>query len=126
MIHIQRQSFTVEEKRGNKNVLYIKSAALQSTTTGSVELSVSRATRKGLRVLSAAGQRPQRGVAVQAAVRLRRDGGVAARVGGLRGHGRDVVGRGGGRGGGGGLRGAVDHCGTCAARNTHQTSTKPC
>lgn len=68
-------------------------------------------------MLSAAGQRPQRGVAVQAAVRLRRDGGVAARVGGLRGHGRDVVGRRGG-GGGGGLRGAVDHCGTCAARNT--------
>lgn len=48
--------------------------------------------RKGTQVLSAAGQRPQRGVAVQAAVRLRRDGGVAARVGGLRGHGRDVVG----------------------------------
>lgn len=73
--------------------------------------------------LSAAGQRPQRGVAVQAAVRLRRHGGVAARVGGLRGHGRDVVGRGGGRGGGGGLRGAVDHCATCAARNTHERKT---
>lgn len=45
MIHIQRQSFTVEEKRGNKNILYIKSAALQTTTTGSVELTVSRAMR---------------------------------------------------------------------------------
>lgn len=45
MIHIQRQSFTVEEKGGNKNILYIKSAALQTTTTGSVELTVSRAMR---------------------------------------------------------------------------------
>lgn len=43
MIHIQRQSFTVEEKRGNKNILYIKSAALQTTT---IEWTVSRAMRR--------------------------------------------------------------------------------
>lgn len=45
--------------------------------------------------LSATGQRTQRGVAVQAAVRFRCHGGVAACVGGLGGHGRDVVDRGG-------------------------------
>lgn len=70
--------------------------------------------------LSTAGQRTQRGVAVQAAVRFRRHGGVTACVGGLGGHGRDVVDRGGRGRGGAGLRGAVDHCCTCAARNTRQ------
>lgn len=59
-------------------------------------------------------------MAVQAAVRFRRHGGVTARVGGLGGHGRDVVDRGGRGRGGAGLRGAVDHCCTCAARNTRQ------
>ena len=42
--------------------------------------------------LSAAGQCAQRGVAVQAAVSFRGHGGVTARVSGLCGHGRDVVG----------------------------------
>lgn len=70
--------------------------------------------------LSAAGQSTQRGVAVQAAVRFRCHGGVTTWVGGLSGHGRDVVGRGGRGRGGGGLRGAVDHCCTCAAKNTRQ------
>lgn len=72
-----------------------------------------------VRALSAAGQRPQSGVALQAAVCFRCHGGVTARVSGLSGHGRDIIGRRGG-GGGRGLGGAVDYCGTCAAKNTRQ------
>lgn len=67
--------------------------------------------------LSTASQCTQRGMAVQAAVCFRGHGGVTAWVRGFCGHGRDVIGR---RRGGCGLRGAVDHCCTCAAKNTRQ------
>lgn len=119
--------------RGNKNKLYIKSAALQTNMRSSSGLTLINphyTRRRGkvcfcvvgvcACVLSAAGQSTQRGVAVQAAVRFRRHGGVTAGVSGLSGHGWDIIGRGGRGGGGRGLRGAVDHCCTCAAKNTRQ------
>lgn len=133
MIHFQTTIiYSSRGGRGNKNKLYIKSAALQTNMRSSVGLKpLSHHTHTDeerfafcvpacvycMCALSAAGQRTQRGVAVQAAVCFRGHGGVTARVSGLCGHGRDIVGR---RGGGRGLRGAVDHCCTCAAKNTRQ------
>lgn len=129
---------SVGEEGEIKTKLYIKSAALQTNMRSSIGLTPlpSHNTDGGkgflcvsvcvclcvyvycMCALSAAGQCAQRGVAVQAAVSFRGHGGVTARVSGLCGHGRDVVGWGGG--GGRGLRGAVDHCCTCAAKNTRQ------
>jgi len=74
--------------------------------------------------LSATGQRAQRGVAVQTAVCFRGHSGVTAGISGLRRHGWNIVGwRGGGRGGCGLMR-AVDHCCTCAAKNTSKVHMK--